>query len=36
MTHVAMLVVDDEGGRAVWGRQVTDDEYTAAPTPWPG
>jgi hypothetical protein len=31
MTHLAMLVVDDEGNAAAWGDQVTDEEYAAAP-----
>jgi quercetin dioxygenase-like cupin family protein len=31
MTHLAMLVVDDEGNAATWGDHVTDDEYEAAP-----
>jgi quercetin dioxygenase-like cupin family protein len=32
MTHVAMLDVDDDGNNAIWGDQVTDEEYDAAPT----
>ena len=32
MTHLAMLVVDDEGNAATWGDHVTDEEYGAAPT----
>jgi quercetin dioxygenase-like cupin family protein len=31
MTHLAMLVVDEEGNAATWGDQVTDEEYAAAP-----
>ena len=31
MTHLAMLVVDDEGNAATWGDHVTDEEYAAAP-----
>ena len=31
MTHLAMLVVDDEGNAAAWGDHVTDEEYAAAP-----
>jgi quercetin dioxygenase-like cupin family protein len=31
MTHLAMLEVDDEGSPAIWGDQVTDEEYEAAP-----
>jgi quercetin dioxygenase-like cupin family protein len=31
MTHIAMLVVDDEGNNANWGDHVTDEEYAAAP-----
>jgi quercetin dioxygenase-like cupin family protein len=31
MVHVAMLEVDEEGGAAVWGEHVTDEEYAAAP-----
>jgi quercetin dioxygenase-like cupin family protein len=31
MTHLAMLDVDEEGGNAVWGDHVTDEEYAAAP-----
>src|SRR5947208_8817654 len=33
MTHVAMLVVDDEGNAASWGDHVSDDEYASAPVP---
>jgi quercetin dioxygenase-like cupin family protein len=33
MTHIAMLEVDQEGNSATWGDHVTEDEYTAAPTP---
>jgi quercetin dioxygenase-like cupin family protein len=29
MTHLAMLVVDDEGNSAAWGQHVTDAEYAA-------
>ena len=32
MTHLAMLVVDDEGNAATWGDHVTDEEYEAAPS----
>ena len=32
MTHLAMLIVDDEGTAAVWGDHVTDEEYAAAPS----
>jgi quercetin dioxygenase-like cupin family protein len=32
MTHLAMLVVDDEGNAAGWGDHVTDEEYGAAPS----
>jgi quercetin dioxygenase-like cupin family protein len=32
MTHLAMLVVDDDGNAATWGDHVTDEEYAAAPT----
>ncbi|MGH7910987.1 MAG: (R)-mandelonitrile lyase [Candidatus Dormibacteraceae bacterium] len=31
MTHLAMLEVDDRGGSATWGAQVSDEEYGAAP-----
>ena len=31
MTHLAMLVVDDEGTAATWGDHVSDEEYGAAP-----
>ena len=31
MTHIAMLEVGDDGTPAVWGDQVSDDEYAAAP-----
>jgi quercetin dioxygenase-like cupin family protein len=31
MSHLAMLVVDDEGNAATWGDHVTDEEYSAAP-----
>ena len=31
MTHLAMLDVGDDGLPAVWGDQVTDEEYSAAP-----
>ena len=33
MTHIAMLEVDDRGNPAAWGEHVTDEEYSAAPTP---
>ena len=32
MTHLAMVVVDDEGNTASWGDHVTDEEYAAAPS----
>jgi hypothetical protein len=32
MTHIAMLVVDDEGSNATWGEHVTEDEYAMAPS----
>ena len=32
MTHLAMLVVDDEGNAATWGDHVTDEEYATAPS----
>ncbi len=32
MTHIAMLEVDDKGNNATWGNQVSDAEYTAAPS----
>ncbi len=32
MTHLAMLVVDDEGIAATWGDHVTDEEYEVAPS----
>jgi quercetin dioxygenase-like cupin family protein len=32
MTHLAMVVVDDEGNAAAWGDHVTDEEYAAAPS----
>jgi quercetin dioxygenase-like cupin family protein len=32
MTHLAMLVVDDEGNFATWGEHVTDAEYEARPS----
>ena len=31
MTHLAMLVVDDEGNAATWGDQVTDEEWAGPP-----
>jgi quercetin dioxygenase-like cupin family protein len=31
-THLAIQPVDDEGNVAVWGDQVTDEEYGAAPS----
>jgi quercetin dioxygenase-like cupin family protein len=31
MTHLAMLVADEEGNAATWGDHVTDEEYAAAP-----
>jgi len=31
MTHIAMVDVDEEGNPAIWGDQVSDDEYGAAP-----
>jgi quercetin dioxygenase-like cupin family protein len=31
MTHIAMLVVDDEGNSAAWGDHVSDEEYASAP-----
>lgn len=31
MTHLAILQVDEDGSPAVWGEQVTDEEYGAAP-----
>ena len=30
MTHLALLVVDDEGNFATWGEHVTDEEYGQA------
>jgi quercetin dioxygenase-like cupin family protein len=32
MTHIAMLVVDDEGNSAAWGDHVSDEEYATAPS----
>ena len=32
MTHLAMLVVDDQGNSATWGDHVTDADYLAAPS----
>jgi quercetin dioxygenase-like cupin family protein len=32
MTHIAMLVVGDDGAPATWGDHVTDEEYAAAPS----
>jgi quercetin dioxygenase-like cupin family protein len=32
MTHLAMVVVDEEGKAATWGEHVTDDEYRATPS----
>ena len=31
MTHIAMLEVGDDGGSAVWGEHVTDEEYGQLP-----
>jgi quercetin dioxygenase-like cupin family protein len=31
MTHLALLVVGDDGSPATWGDHVTDEEYAAAP-----
>jgi quercetin dioxygenase-like cupin family protein len=31
MTHIAMLVVGDDGAPATWGDHVTDEEYGTAP-----
>ena len=31
MTHLAMVEVGDDGAPAIWGDQVTDEEYGAAP-----
>jgi hypothetical protein len=31
MAHVAMQQADDTGSPVNWGRQVTDEEYGAAP-----
>src|SRR6185312_14285258 len=31
MTHIAMLLVDDQGNSATWGDHVSDAEYGAAP-----
>jgi quercetin dioxygenase-like cupin family protein len=31
MTHLAMLVVGDDGSPAIWGDHVSDEEYAAAP-----
>ena len=31
MTHLAMLVVGEDGTPATWGDHVTDEEYAAAP-----
>ena len=31
MAHLAMLEVDDEGSLAIWGDNVTDEEYATAP-----
>ena len=31
MTHLAMLIADDEGNVAFWGDHVTDEDYNAAP-----
>src|SRR5207253_9185636 len=31
MTHLALWEVDGDGNSAIWGDQVTDDEYRAAP-----
>lgn len=35
MTHIAMLVQDENGNSAEWGPHVTDEEYAAAPTVTP-
>jgi quercetin dioxygenase-like cupin family protein len=32
MTHTAMQEADDDGNLVSWGEQVTDEEYSAAPT----
>ena len=32
MTHLSLVVVDEDGTAATWGEHVTDDEYGAAPT----
>lgn len=32
MTHLALQEIDDEGGAAYWGEQVTDDEYLVEPS----
>ncbi len=32
MTHLAMLVVDDDGNAATWGEHVTAEEYAAGPS----
>jgi hypothetical protein len=32
MTHLALVVVDDEGNSATWADHVTDEEYGAAPS----
>jgi quercetin dioxygenase-like cupin family protein len=31
MSHLAMLVVDEDGAPATWGAHVTEAEYAAAP-----
>jgi quercetin dioxygenase-like cupin family protein len=32
MAHIAIRQVDESGSPVTWGRHVTDDEYTAAPS----
>ena len=32
MTHIAMLVIGDDGAPATWGDHVSDEEYAAAPS----
>lgn len=31
MTHLAMQQVDDQGNAVIWGKHVSDEEYSAAP-----
>lgn len=31
MSHLSLVVADEQGNAATWGEQVTDDEYAAAP-----